>query len=100
MIYFRSHVENQRHIDRHSFLLYLEQMRKDAKRRNSPYYGMSDTYLREQAAQMTAGAPTWNAQNEQRAQYLMNIPTSKEEEKTESKYGGYVGKFGGIKRRR
>ena len=76
---------------------YLEQMRADAQRKRSPYYGMDDNMLREQAAQMVQGTPTWNMQNEGRVNYLTSIAKENPESK---KKGGYVRKLGGVKRKK
>ena len=79
---------------------YLEELRKQSRRKKSEYYGMNDTQLREQAALMVQGAPTATAQDQQRVEAVagaMNPPT---ETPTEVRRGGYIGKLGRVNRKR
>jgi hypothetical protein len=86
---------------------YLEELRRQSKRKKSEYYGMNDNQLREAAAKMVQGTPTWNAQNQQRRDAAivmmedpnMNLPQNNTQT-TQSKRGGYVKKLGGVKRRK
>lgn len=79
---------------------YLEELRKQSKRKKSEYFGMNDTQLREQAARMTQGAPTYNAQDRERVGAVTDAMTQAQEQTTQSKRGGYVRKIGKIKRKR
>ena len=78
---------------------YLEELRKQSKRKRSDYFGMNDTQLREQAARMTQGAPTYNAQDRERVGAVTDA-MNQAAESTQSKRGGYVRKIGKIKRKR
>lgn len=78
---------------------YLEGLRRDARKRNSPYSGMSDAQLREIAAQAINQSPTWNAQDKARVEALSAIPTVERKETTEEKRkGGYIRKLNRIRR--
>ena len=79
---------------------YLEELRKQSKRKKSDYFGMNDTQLREQAARMSQGAPTYNAQDGERVEAVTNAMTQAQQQTTQSKRGGYLGKIGKIKRKR
>jgi len=80
---------------------YLEQLRRQSKRKKSEYYGMNDTQLREAAAQMVAGAPTFNQQDQQRVNAVVEAGnTAVLDETTQQKRGGYIKKMGKVKRKR
>jgi hypothetical protein len=79
---------------------YLEELRRQSKRKKSDYFGMNDTQLREQAARMSQGAPTYNAQDGERVEAVTNAMTQAQQQPTQSKRGGYLGKIGKIKRKR
>ena len=82
---------------------YLEELRRQAKRKKSDYYGMNDTQLREIAAQMVQGAPTYNQQDQQRVQAVVgaaNAIQGNTQQPEQQKRGGYLRKMGKIKRRR
>jgi len=79
---------------------YLEELRRQSKRKKSDYFGMNDTQLREQAARMSQGAPTYNAQDGERVEAVTNAMTQAQQQPTQSKRGGYVRKIGKIKRKR
>lgn len=87
---------------------YLEELRRQSGRKKSEYYGMNDTQLKEIAAKMVQGAPTWNAQNAERRDAAiaimedpnMNLPQENTQTTTQSKRGGYVRKLGGVRRKR
>lgn len=79
---------------------YLEELRKQYKRKNSNYFGMNDTQLREQAARMSQGAPTYAAQDREKVEAVANAMTQAQQQTTQSKRGGYLGKIGKIKRKR
>lgn len=76
---------------------YLEQLRNQSRRRNSPYSGMNDTQLREIAAQMVAGAPTANQQDQQRVNAIVGATNTAA---AQQKRGGYIKKMGKVKRKR
>jgi len=78
---------------------YLEELRKQSKRKKSDYFGMNDTQLREQAAKMSQGAPTYNAQDRERVGAVTDA-MNQAAEPAQSKRGGYVRKIGKIKRKR
>jgi len=79
---------------------YLEELRRQSKRKKSDYFGMNDTQLREQAAKMSQGAPTYNAQDRERVGAVTDAMTQAQQQTTQSKRGGYVRKIGKIKRKR
>ena len=82
---------------------YLEELRKQSKRKRSEYHGMNDTQLREIAAQMVQGAPTYNQQDQQRVQAVVgaaNAVQGNTQQPEQQKRGGYLRKMGKIKRRR
>ncbi len=80
---------------------YLEQLRRQSRRRNSPYSGMNDTQLREIAAQMVAGAPTATLQDQQRVGAVVEAANAvTQDETTQQKRGGYIKKMGKVKRKR
>ena len=79
---------------------YLEELRRQSKRKKSDYFGMNDTQLREQAARMSQGAPTYNAQDRERVGAVTDAMTQAQQQTTQSKRGGYVRKIGRIKRKR
>ena len=80
---------------------YLEQLRRQSRRRNSPYSGMNDTQLREIAAQMVAGAPTAALQDQQRVGAVVEAANAvTQNETTQQKRGGYIKKMGKVKRKR
>tara|TARA_E500000318_G_scaffold53851_3_gene50162 strand:- start:20510 stop:23197 length:2688 start_codon:yes stop_codon:yes gene_type:complete len=80
---------------------YLEQLRRQSRRRNSPYSGMNDTQLREVAAQMVAGAPTAALQDQQRVGAVVEAANAvTQDETTQQKRGGYIKKMGKVKRKR
>ena len=82
---------------------YLEELRRKSKRKKSEYYGMNDTQLREVAAQMVQGAPTYNQQDQQRVQAVVgaaNAVQGNTEQPAQQKRGGYLRKMGKIKRRK
>ena len=80
---------------------YLEQMRLDSRKKKSPYYGMNDNQLREEAARMTQSTPLWNAQNAQRRDAMIAAEDMLQQEETTTKRrGGYLKKMGKIKRKR
>jgi len=60
---------------------------------------MNDTQLREQAAKMSQGAPTYNAQDRERVGAVTDA-MNQAAEPAQSKRGGYVRKIGKIKRKR
>jgi hypothetical protein len=82
----------------------FENAKRQARRKNSPYYGMTDMQIREEIARAyEQGAPTWNMQNQRRANaVIQSTGTTPEtnEETTTQKRGGYVRKLGGVRRRR
>lgn len=82
----------------------FENAKRQSRRKNSPYYGMTDMQIREEIARAyEQGAPTWNMQNQRRANAVIqatgNTPRTNEETTTQ-KRGGYVRKLGGVRRRR
>jgi hypothetical protein len=80
---------------------YLEQLRRQSRRKNSPYSGMNDTQLREIAAQMVAGAPTAALQDQQRVGAVVEAANAvTQDETTQQKRGGYIKKMGKVKRKR
>jgi len=88
---------------------YLEELRRQAKKKKSPYYGMGDNQLRETAARMIEGAPTYNMQNQRRMnaivtarQTMTNPNLNQPQEEVEARYGGnrYISRMGGVKKRR
>lgn len=82
----------------------FENAKRQARRKKSPYYGMTDMQIREEIARAyEQGAPTWNMQNQRRANAVIQATgTTPEtnEETTTQKRGGYVRKLGGVRRRR
>ena len=82
----------------------FENAKRQARRKNSPYYGMTDMQIREEIARAyEQGAPTWNMQNQRRANAVIQATgTTPEtnEETTTQKRGGYVRRLGGVRRRR
>ena len=83
----------------------FENAKRQSRRKNSPYYGMTDMQIREQVARAyEQGAPTWNMQNQRRANAVIqatgNNSAANEEETTTQKRGGYVRKLGGVRRRK
>jgi len=88
--------------DRH---ISFENAKRQSRRKKSPYHGMNDMQIREQiATAYEQGAPTWNMQNQRRANAVIqatgNSPATNEEETTTQKRGGYVRKLGGVRRRK
>lgn len=87
---------------------YLEQLRRDSKKKKSPYYGMNDAQLREAAARMVESAPTYQMQNERRMNALLaaqqaaqgNQTNQTNTEPTTAKRGGYIKKYGKVKRKK
>lgn len=87
---------------------YLEQLRRDSKKRKSPYYGMNDAQLREAAARMVESAPTYQLQNERRMNALLtaqqaaqgNQTNQTTTEPTTALTGGYIKKYGKVKRKK
>lgn len=83
---------------------YLEQLRKNARRKKSEYYGMSDTQLREVAARMVEGAPTYNMQNQRRVNALVTAQqaaaANQQTQPTTAKNGGYLSRYGKVKRKK
>jgi hypothetical protein len=78
----------------------FDNAKRDSRRKKSPYHGMNDMEIRENIAiAFEQGAPTWNRQNQRRAnaviQAVGNQPNTEEQ-----KRGGYVRKLGGVKRRK
>jgi hypothetical protein len=83
----------------------FENAKRQSRRKKSPYHGMNDMQIREQiATAYEQGAPTWNMQNQRRANAVIqatgNSPATNEEETTTQKRGGYVRKLGGVRRRK
>lgn len=77
---------------------YLEALKRDARKRNSPYANMSDAELKEIAAQAINQSPTWNAQDKARVEALSSAPTTKTEETDKKKKGGYIRRMNKIRR--
>lgn len=83
----------------------FENALRDSRRKNSPYHGMTEMEIRENIARAyEQGAPTWNMQNQRRAnaviQATSNNTAPTQEEPTTQKRGGYLRKLGGVRRRR
>lgn len=88
---------------------YLEQLRKNSKKKKSPYYGMGDAQLREAAAKMVESAPTYQMQNERRMNALLtaqqaaqgNQTNQTTTEPTTARRGGkYIKRYGKVKRKK
>lgn len=77
---------------------YLEALKRDARKRNSPYANMSDAELKEIAAQAINQSPTWNAQDKARVEALSSASTTKTEETDKKKKGGYIRRMNKIRR--
>ena len=83
----------------------FEEAKRQSRRKKSPYYGMNDMQIREEIARAyEQGAPTWNMQNQRRANAVIqatgNNTSNNNEETTTQKRGGYVRKLGRVRRRR
>jgi len=83
----------------------FENAKRQSRRKKSPYYGMDDMQIREEIARAyEQGAPTWNMQNQRRANAVIQAagsnPSNNTEQTTTQKRGGYVRKLGGVRRRR
>lgn len=79
---------------------YLEELRRQSKRKKSDYYGMNDNQLKEAAANMVQGTPTWNAQNQARLAATTTAADMQKPVEETKRRGGYLSKLGRIKRRR
>lgn len=77
---------------------YLEALKRNARKRNSPYANMSDAELKEIAAQAINQSPTWNAQDKARVEALSSASTTKTEETDKKKKGGYIRRMNKIRR--
>lgn len=79
---------------------YLEELRRQSGKKNSEYYGMNDNQLKEAAAKMVQGTPTWNAQNQARLAATTTAMDIKKPAEETKRRGGYLSKLGRVKRRR
>lgn len=79
---------------------YLEELRRQSKRKKSEYYGMNDNQLKEAAAKMVQGTPTWNAQNQARLAATTTAADMQKPAEETKRRGGYLSKLGRVKRRR
>lgn len=69
--------------------------------KRSPYYDKNPMEIREMIAQsFQYGAPTWNAQNAERRDAVVQGMNQEAAAATTMKAGGYIRKFGKIKRKR
>jgi len=69
--------------------------------KRSPYYDKNPMEIREMIAQsFQYGAPTWNAQNAERRNAVVQAMNQEAAAATTMKAGGYIRKFGKIKRKR